>query len=219
MNRIRQKGNKFQVLITPYKVGDDGLSELIGHWTDENIRNFYIHECFSMDDAYYIALNYPDLDWVRLYWFHKDIYADLYKKIKQDLDTNLFIYEIEPILLSGEQIKESMFDRVEMYGQRFSLSYNMNDVIGYHIVNPWSKNLEEIANILSSNKRLRIQRSEKKNGIIRLIGLTDLSTNYEIVLWPTILSQWAKWMLKNPHLPEKQIELSLSDAIKNQKII
>lgn len=219
MNRIRQKGNRFQVLITPCKTGDDGFSEMIGHWTDENMRNFYIEEYRTMEEALDISFNYPDLDWARLHWFHKDIYTDLYLKIKCDLDTNSFIYEMEPVLLSGEKIKEFMFNRVEIYGQRFTLNYNMNDVIGYHIINPWSKNLREIAQVLIKNRRLRIERQEEENGVIRLIGCTDLSTNYEIVLWPTMMAQWAKWVAKNPQLPDKQKQLALQDAIKNQKAV
>lgn len=219
MNRIRQKGGMYQVLLTPYKVGDDGFAELIGHWTDENMRNFSIIEYKNINDAMYEACNYPDMNWERLHIFHKDIYADLYKRIKIDLDLSKFIYDFEPHLLSGEQIKKALFDRVENFGDRFTLSNNMNDVISFHIINPWTKNLNEITMVLKQNQRLKIKKRNDTNGVIRLVGNTDLSTTYEIVLWPTIISQWVKWVSKNPTLPEKQIALALKDALKNQELL
>ena len=121
--------------------------------------------------------------------------------------------------MKGDQIKKALFDRVENYGDRFVLTNNMNDIISFHIINPWIKNLKEMVRVLSKNTRLRIQKQNEANGVIRLIGNTDLSTTYEIVLWPTIISQWAKWSSKNTHLPEKQIALAFRDALKNQEAV
>lgn len=216
MNRIRQKGNIYQLLVTP---PNTDLSTMIGNWSDSNFRNFCIYEFTSMEDALYQAYDYPDLDWTRLSAFHKDIYVDLYKKIKFELDSSNFIYDFEPVLLSGEKIKEFIFNRVENYGERFFLSNNLNDVVSYHIINPWTKNLKEMAKLLSKNKRLRIVRQDESNGIIKLIGETDISTNYEIVLWPTILSQWSKWVTANSNVPEKTKMLALKDAQKNQQSV
>jgi hypothetical protein len=172
-----------------------------------------------LEDALDEAYNYPDLDWARLSAFHKDIYVDLYKKIKFELDSSNFIYDFEPVLLSGEKIKEFIFNRVENYGEQFTLFNNLNDVVSYHIINPWTKNLKEMAKLLSKNKCLRIVLQDESNGIIKLIGETDISTNYEIVLWPTILSQWSKWVTANSNVPEKTKMLALKDAQKNQQSV
>jgi hypothetical protein len=80
----------------------------------------------------------------------------------------------------------------------------MNDCVGYHIINPWQQNLKEIATILRSIPELRINRSSTDNGVIRLVGTTDMSTSYEIVLWPTLLAQYARWVERHPESSEEQ---------------
>ena len=220
MNRLRQHNNIYQVLVTPYKTSlNDGLVDMLGNWTDDHLRGYCIKEYDNMEDALEEAFNYPDLDWDRLSTYHKDAYGDLYRRIKTNLNNESFIYDIEPVMMSGEQIKNVMFDRVDNMGSRFSLTYNLNDVIGYHIVNPWTKNLKEMIKVFKNDKKLRITRMEETNGIIRLIGLTDLSTNYEIVLWPTIIFHWAKWMAKHDCVPDKSKANALKDALKTQEML
>lgn len=219
MNRIRQRGNKFQVLITPYKVGRDGIEEMFGHWTDDQLRNYSIKEFSTMNDALAESYDYPDLNWERMVALHKDLYVDIYRRIKNDLDMNCFIYDLEPKAATGEQLKDAMFDRVDNFGERFTLTDNFNDVISYHIMNPWTKNLKEIAKVLQKNKRLRINRIEEEHGIIKLIGSTDLSSNYEIVLWPTLIGHWAKWVTKHEEVPDKNKGIALKDILKTQQQI
>ena len=121
--------------------------------------------------------------------------------------------------MTADQVKETMFDRVMKLGKRFKLNYNLNDIIGYHIINPWGKNLREIYKILKSNKNLRIVRHEYDNGVIRAIGETDIGTNYEIILWPTLIAHWARWSLKHPEISAESKELALKDILSTQNQI
>lgn len=216
MNRIRKYKHKLQVLITPHHRFDPGFELMLGAWTDDHLRNYHIMEFIDMDDALEEAFNYPDIDWEKMVLFHKDIYVKLYKIIKSELQDNDFITEFEPQIMTANQIKETMFNRVMKLGKRFKLNYNLNDIIGYHIINPWGKNLREIYKILKNNRNLRIVRHEFDNGVIRAIGETDIGTNYEIVLWPTLIAHWARWSLKHPELPIETIESSLKDVLSTQ---
>jgi hypothetical protein len=216
MNRIRKYKNKIQVLITPHHRFDPGFELMLGAWTDDHLRNYHIMEFIDMDDALGEAFNYPDIDWEKMVLFHKDIYVKLYKIIKSELQDNDFITEFEPQIMTANQIKETMFDRVMKLGKRFKLNYNLNDIIGYHIINPWGKNLREIYKILKNNRNLRIVRHEFDHGVIRAIGETDIGTNYEIVLWPTLIAHWAKWSLKHPELSMETKESSLKDVSTTQ---
>lgn len=66
---------------------------------------------------------------------------------------------------------------------------NIDDVIGFRIIYPWMKGLEEIANLLESHPDLNIsERRIFENGkVIYLYGHTSIGTTYEIQLWPTII--------------------------------
>ncbi len=216
MNRIRKYKNKFQVLTTPHHRFDPGFELMLGGWTDDNLRNYNVKEFMDMDDALEEAFNYPDIDWEKMVLFHKDVYVKLYKIIKSELEENDFIVEFEPQIMTASQIKDAMFDRVMKFGKRFKLNYNLNDIIGYHIINPWGKNLREMYRIFKNNRNLRIVRHEFDHGVIRAIGETDIGTNYEIILWPTLVAHWARWALKHPDLSEETKEASLKDILATQ---
>lgn len=217
MNRIRYHNEKYQVLITPYRMGDDGIEIMLGNWTDDHLRNYKVQEFDDKEDALECAINLPELNFNRIVDFHKDIYIDLYRAIKDDLDDHNFVYDLDPKIMSPEQLKNSFFDRVINLGSRFSLTYNLNDVIGYNIINPYSKNLREIYKVLKYNNKLRIVRHESKNGIIRMIGETDIGTNYEIVLWPSLVAYWAKWSSQNSDVSKENKTNALKDVIRLQK--
>lgn len=216
MNRIRKYKDVFQVLITPHNRFDSGFELMLGNWSDDHLQNYSIKNFQDKDDAFEEAFNYPPIDWEKMVLFHKDIYVKLHKIIRQDIEASNFIVELEPKILTGDQLKDIMFDRVMIYGKRFRLDYNLNDIFGYHIINPWSKNLIEIKKKLESNANLRIVRTETSSGVIRLIGETDIGTNYEIVLWPTLIAHWARWVSKNPNLVDSVKKTSLKDMLESQ---
>lgn len=219
MNRIRKYKNKYQVLITPHDNYNYDLEKMFGHWTDDHLKCYHIKEFETMEDAMNEAFKYPELDWYKLIEFHKDIYIKLKNIIKNELIKHNFIVEFESKIMIDEQLKHTMFERVSKFGKRFQLNYNLNDIIGYHIINPWGKNLREIYNVLKNNSNLRIIRKECTNGVIRMIGETDIGTNYEIVLWTTLIAQWARWVIKHPDISEQSKEQSLKDILVTQEQI
>lgn len=217
MNRVRKHGNKFQVLITPHHIYHAGFELMLGNWTDTHLKNYRIETFDSWEDAMDRAYQYPDINWDQMILWHKDIFSKLHGIIKYELDVNNFKVEYEPKLLNPYQAKNLMFDRVMMFGNRFRLGYHMNDIISFHIINPFSSNLKEIGHILSTNDALRIIYKTIDNEVIRLVGKTDIGTTYEIVLWPTLISQWAKWGYDNPQIPENIKIIQLKKTVEQQK--
>ena len=210
MNRVRQYDNKFQVLITPHHIYHSGFELMLGNWTDAHLKNYRIDTFNSWEEAIEKAYQFPDINWDQMVLWHKDIFSKLYGIIKYEININNFNVEFEPKLLNSYQLKDVMFNRIMIFGERFRLGYHMNDIISFHIINPFTSNLEELAEIFSVNQALRIVYKTNDKGIIRLVGKTDIGTFYEIVLWPTIISHWAKWAYANPNVPEiikvKQLE-------------
>lgn len=211
MNRIRKYKNKWQVLVTPYQQYNTSFEVLIGFWIDEHINNYCIEEFETLNDAQAKAFQMPDIEWVKIVIMYKNAYHDLKKIIKQELDKNEFIVDFDSTFMDPTMAKNAMFNRVMNLGKRFTLVNDMNDIISYNIINPWTKNINEIASILSKNNKLKIFKKYINNGIIHLIGQTDFGTTYEIVIWPTLLSNWAKWVEKHPSL---SIEIKKNTFIK-----
>lgn len=193
MNRIRKYNGIYQVLITPSYTFDAGYNLLLGNWTDPHLQGYTIREFPTLEGAMDTAFQYPQLDWYKLILFQKHIFAQLRSTIRSTLQRGKFLIDFDAHLMTPEELKNTMFDRVMMFGNRFRLCYNLNDAISFTITNPWTHNLTEIASVLHSIPDLRIKRSNSADGVIRLIGTTDLGTTYEIVLWPTLLAQYARW--------------------------
>lgn len=201
MNRIRQSNGVYQVLITPsIKIAPDSAL-MVGNWDDENLRNYYVLEFQTLNDAQCEAFKHPDIDWHRLIINHEHIFYRLRSKIRSILDEFNFDVEFNSHLMSSETLKNAMFDRVLNGGERFNLRYNMTDIISFTITNPWSSILHKVAKSLELHRghlyldELRIRDKKIVDGkIICLYGITELGTIYEIKLLPTILQQWANWM-------------------------
>jgi hypothetical protein len=219
MNRVRQYNDKYQVLITPHHRFHTGLELMLGNWVDENLSGFKVEIYNSWEDAMDRSYQFPDIIWDQLTLYHKDIFAKLYQIIKYEIQVNNFNVNVLPKLLNPYQTKELMFNRVMSFGERFRLGYHMNDIISFHITCPFSSHLEELSEIFSINQALRILYKTNDEGIIRLVGQTDLGTSYEIVLWPTMIAEWGKWAEKNSHIPNELKLKKLKEARKKQDII
>ena len=98
-----------------------------------------------------------------------------------------------------------MFDRVMNLGNRFNMYYNLNDIICFDIVNPWLSNLQRISATLSNITELNIVKIIKTPTHIKLIGINEINTPYEIRLWTTIIYQYIYWLSSNHLDPEKYI--------------
>lgn len=218
MNRIRKYKNNYQVLITPHQKINVNFEFMLGGWTDPNLRNYEVREFKSLEDAHRLSLSMPDLPWDKLVLAHKDVYGKLHKIIKQIISKSDIVLDFESILMTSDMVKNVMFDRVMMNGNRFSLDGYMNDIINFNLINPWSHNLKDIAEILTDHPELNIYKSHEKHGVIHLIGKTDIGTTYEIVLWPTMIAHWAKWALaKNPSRTQR--EETLRETLKIQQYL
>lgn len=219
MNRIRKHNNLFQVLVTPTHDFNTDIEILLGSWTDTHLRNYYVLNFDTLADAQCEAFKYPDINWEKVIIMYKGAYTDLTKLIKQDLDKHKFIVEFEQQIMSPEVLKNTVFDRVISFGKKFFSFRNLNDVLSFRIVNPWSKNLQEIARILEMNPKLKLVKKTTKQHVIQLVGKTDLGTTYEIVLWPTLLFQWMKFIHKNPHHGPNMRKMMFQKAITMQNAI
>jgi hypothetical protein len=219
MNRIREHNFKYQVLVTPTFPTNSGYELLLGNWSDEHLRNYYILEFDNMGDAQVEAFKHPDIDWDKLVLLHKNSFYDLKKTIKSIIENHKFIIEYIPRILTPEELKQIIFSRVMYFGKRFTLNYHMNDIISFHIVNPFGKNLIELSRYFEANENLRIYRKFNNSGVIHLIGRNDIGTTYEISLWPTLVYQWAKWVDENPQIANENKKYAFIEAIKKQEQI
>lgn len=223
MNRIRKYNNKYQVLITPHQKYNTGFEFMLGSWTDEGLMGFEVKEFDTFDDAKCESMDQPDINWEQLVDFHKDNFYFLTKEITNLVSYTRMAIEFIPKLLSPEQTKNIMFDRV-IKGQtddksNFRLVYDMNDIINFIITNPWNHNLKELELHLIKQSRLNIFRKFEKNTVIHLIGRTDIGTTYEIILMPDLIYNWVKWKTINSQMNEKQIYDSLHNVIKTQQTL
>jgi hypothetical protein len=219
MNRVRKIGDTYQVLYTPHHRFHSGMELMLGNWTDPHFDNFSVETYNSWEDAMARSYELPDINWDQLVLYHKDNYNKLFEILTYEIDANGLNMQIEPILLNPHQAKQVMFNRVLKFGGRFRLIYHMNDIISFHITNSYTENLRELAEILSVNQALRIVHKTEEDGVIRLIGKTDLGTSYEIVLAPTLIANWKKWAMKNPQIPPEMKQNRLREIQKQQRQI
>lgn len=218
MNRIRQYNGNFQVLVTPSYNTTPSMEIMLGNWVDEKLHDFRVVEFSTMNDAMALAFSFPDIDWNKLVNIHKDVFLKINDIIKKILRENNFTVEFDPVVLTPKELKNTMFDRVMSRGARFSLFYNVNDVICFNIINPWSANLSKIASILNTIPELRIHKTTKSKTSIKLLGVTDVGTTYEIRLWTSIISQWARWIQSNNLKPALYAD-TLQNLLEEQKRI
>lgn len=203
MNRILQNNNSFQVLVTPSYVSAPSMELMLGAWSDEHLRGYNIVSFPTMQDAMDLAFQYPPIDWNKIVSIHEDSFRVISQSVKKILQYGNFIVDVDYHLMDPSELKETMFKRVEHFGERYNLFYNSNDVVCINIINPWTKTLNEIANLLKTLPALRIKKIYKTKTHITLLGLTDVGTTYEIRLWTTVLAQWARWVYTNKLDPMK----------------
>lgn len=222
MERIRKYKDKYQVLITPTQPSNAGFELLRGDlssFDDSFLRNYSVLTFDTLSDAMVEAYYHATIDWDSLVLLNKSAFYDITKMIKDDLNAFGISVQFEPKMMTPLELKETMFNRVMNYGSRFKASYQLNDIISFNIVSMWSKNLDEIASHLFSDGRLRIERVNKHTGMVTMIGLTDVSTAYEIRLTTTIFDQYYKWIAKYNIQDKELMDNMLKKCIKQQKDI
>lgn len=235
MNRIRETTDGYQVLTTPHRKYDVGFEFMLGGWTDEGMLGFKVLEFDNYAGAECEAMRHPDISWERLHEFHKDQYTLFGNIITDVLDHSRVTSNIFPNLMSPTQIKHTMMNRVlkaqglmeiedaELYDDAtdtsFRLAYDMNDIITYVIINPWTSNLKGIQNFLLAESRLNIYKSHTSNGIIHLVGRTDINTTYEIILCPSIMYHWMLWKEDHYEVGATRMMSEMKKAIKAQRLV
>jgi hypothetical protein len=228
MNRIRKYNNKYQVLFTPHQKYNTGFEFLLGSWTDEGLMRFEVKEFNTYTEAECVAMEHPDINWDQLVDYHKDQYIELKDHINAIIKNTSMATQFKAQLLTPEQTKNKMFDRV-IKGQQllqsknstsgYRINFEMNDIISFLITNPWTKNLREMESHLLRDDRLNIFNIIRKNSVVHLVGRTDLGTSYEIVLVPTLLDNWMDWRNINYNLPIARQLSELKNCINTQKLM
>lgn len=213
MNRIRKFGDIYQVLITPnIQIAPDS-SLMIGNWEDEELRNFYILEFPTLNEAQCEAFKHPDINWYRIVLNHEHIYERLKNDLQFIINKHNFNVEFIPNLMNPTKFKNVIFDRVMQHGERFNLRYGANDIISFTIVNPWTNNLHKLSKNIEFHREhlyrndMRIQSKRiVDNKTICLYGYTEFGTIFEIKLMPTLLYQWFVWSQNNTHHDHTYVE-------------
>jgi hypothetical protein len=228
MNRIRRAGNTYQCLITPHQKYNTGIEHILGFWTDESMIGFDVKIFDNYQDAECETYGLPDIDWDALVIHHTECFGFLRDHIKQTLNRSNIACEFKHNLATPAQVKNRMFDRV-LKGQYmieekqsihgFRTVYDMNDIIGFTIINPWTQNIQELAKWLIKTDRLNIMYKIENNNSIKLVGRTEIGTTYEIVLLTSLISNWVQWKQLNISASENRVISSLKSCIKTQKII
>lgn len=192
MNRIRKLSNdRYQILLTPQHQFDYNIETLLGNMNDFELKKYQIIETKTMEGAMQYAFLYPDIDWDRFVLNHAHIYVNLKNKIRNQLKMIDIKCVFESHLLSPEQLKNVVFDRVKSEGKRFTAGENLNDIISFKITNPISQNLLTIQRFLNQDKSLRIKNVIYNHGFINMIGQTELGSLYSIILTTPLLDNYA----------------------------
>lgn len=200
MNRIRKFNDIYQVLITPNIKFSPDSSILVGNWDDENLKNYYILNFNSLNEAQAEAFKHPDINWQRFVINHEHIYKALHNEVKEVLDKYNIEAQLKSKLMTAEEFKNIIFNRVMSHGDRFNLRFDYTDIICITIINPWTEVLHKISQKLENHRdhlyldTLRIRQKKIIDGkIIILYGITEFGSIYQIKLVPTLLHQWGEW--------------------------
>ena len=228
MNRIRRVGNTFQCLITPTQKYNTGIEHILGFWTDESMIGFEVKTFDNYQDAECETYGLPNIDWDALVIHHSECFGFLRDKIKHTLNRSNIACEFKQNLATPEQVKTRMFNRV-FKGQKmmenkqssngFRTIYDMNDIISFTIINPWTQNLKDIVKCLIKTDRLNIIYKIEKNSSIKLVGRTEIGTTYEIILLTSLIHNWNQWRELNASASESRLMSSFTNCIKTQKIV
>jgi len=71
--------------------------------------------------------------------------------------------------------------------EKLSSGSRLNDIIGFRLTNPWTKNIHLIANEITSRLNIISSLVTEKGRVIYLFGETDQGHAYEIQLWTSMM--------------------------------
>jgi hypothetical protein len=219
MNRIRKHGDKYEVLVTPYHMYDSQMEIILGGWRDENLTGYSIKTFDTLQAAQEEAYNYPDIFWNKLISDHVEYYKILSKTLQNLLNDYLVIAELKCHLMTADELKYSMFNRIKRNDAAFRLYNNLNDIICFKIINPWTFNCIEISKKLIQVAELRIIKHFVVNKALYLIGETPLGTTYQIIVMSTLINQFIEWKKLHPEASQNSLSNMLNQSIEMQNVI
>lgn len=237
MNRIRLYNNQYEVLITPNYVSTPSLELSLGNWAfdtkssfsdgyiniptnnwlDETFINYKIMAVDTLQKAMDISWHYSDINWNKLVSMHKDVYFKIKYTIEKYLNYLNIPVEFKATILTPHETKDMMFDRIKKIGERFNMYYNFNDIICYDIISPYNKILNNIKDVLINVGELNITKIIKTKTHIKLIGINEINTTYEIRLWTSTIFNFMKWIKIN-HLNIQKYNNQFNKILKLQDI-
>ena len=215
MERIR-KSDKYQVLINPnYRTNPSIELSLGSLLSQEILRDYEVKEFNTISEAMNCAFNLPRIDFDKIISDCVDCYKILIKEISLTLSG--YDVLIENYLMTPNELKNIIFDRVINQGRRFNL-YNFNDVIAFDLSVNYKFELIKIEKLLMDNKKLRLVRRIETPTFIKLVGLTQNNATYEIRLWTHEVKSLMRWIyINNKNPSDYSFEIKKVLDIEKQK--
>lgn len=199
MNRIRKVNDKYQVLINENYYTNPAIELTLGSLlAKEYLRDYTVKEFNTMQEAMNLAFNLPAIDFNKIRSDCVDCFKILGREIFNSLNGIVMIYK--PYLLSADEIKNVIFDRVINNGNRFTF-YNFNDVVAFDVIVNYKVEVAKALELLLMNNKLRIIRKTQTQTHVKLIGLTENNITYEIRLWTHPVRDFMYWIYKNNKNP------------------
>lgn len=220
MNRIRVVNDKYQVLLNQNYRTNPAIELTLGSLlTQEYLRDYEVKEFNTMNDAMNLAFSLPPIDFNKI----RSDCVDCFKMLNNQLTHSLrtVICDLKPHLLTPEDIKNAIFDRVINYGRRFNF-YNFNDVIAFDVIVNYQIEMSKIIDLILMNKKFRIIRKEQTPSHVKLIGLTENNISYEIRIWTHQMHDLMYWIFrnnKNPYEYKEEIARIIRQQDENDKVL
>lgn len=224
MNRIRKHNGIYQVLMTNDLNNGYDSTVMMNKFSDYDISRFYIVDFTNMNDALYASLQLQDIDWEKVAINHSYIYKRLCNTIQEIIRTNKLQCNIVCEMLSGDQLKHVMFNRVMGLS---NIIYENLSLITITIHANWTQQLETIIKYLETYtyhfKRddLRLKTKKKiDDKIYVLYGQTELGTTYNIKLMPSLIYNFVENVKTNKEtINANDTTMKYNELLKVQNII
>lgn len=226
MERIRQINKdgktKYEVLITPNSVSSPTNAIMLGDWLyyhdDTALMNYSIQTFKTLNEAMETAYKYPPIRWDKMILDNIDAFYAVSKILTDNLVYNRTVATFNKILLSPEQLKNTMFNKISNLGKDFSMFYDIDTVFAFDIVQPWKINIKRTQDQLMSIPELNIIKTIETPTHIKLIGINPSGVSYSIRLWLTIYYNCMFWGFNND-IPKDLILYQFKKLIKSQNIL
>jgi hypothetical protein len=146
-----------------------------------------------------------------------DLHKNEYSRLKHIIENKMESIKDQYIVWFQSRLKnkKSLIDKIEQ-------NKEINDIIGFRIIYPWTSGLYEIASFLESIDELKIIKKEvgERGKTIYLFGITSIGTIYEIQLWPTLLYHCFESehnLIYKPTAKPTELQIAESEKLRNDE--